>query len=120
MLNALQPNSYIQPHRHRAPPKAESIIVLRGAIGFVTFKEKGEVDQKFTLATGSPEVGIDTDPHVYHTFFALDDDTVLFEVKPGPYNPDTDKDPAIWAPDEGSGEAEEYLKNLYELVKETG
>ena len=30
MLNVLQPKSYIQPHRHQYPPKAESVVVVRG------------------------------------------------------------------------------------------
>jgi len=34
MLNAVQPMSYIQPHRHLDPPKAESFIVLKGSISF--------------------------------------------------------------------------------------
>jgi len=32
--------------------------------------------------------------------------------KPGPYNPATDKDVAMWAPEEGTPEAADYLANL--------
>jgi len=34
MFNAVQPDSYIPPHRHFDPPKAESWIALRGALAF--------------------------------------------------------------------------------------
>ncbi len=116
MLNALQPGSYIQPHRHLAPPKAESIVVLKGAICYVSFKETGETDKHVIVSAGSDTVGIDTEAGVYHTFFALEEDTVLYEVKPGPYDEKTDKDFAIWAPAEGSAQAKEYLRDLHHLV----
>jgi cupin fold WbuC family metalloprotein len=119
MLNALQPGSYIQPHRHLAPPKAESTVVLRGAICYVSFTETGEADKHVIVSAGSDTVGIDTEPGVYHTFFALEEDTVLYEVKPGPYDEKTDKDFAIWAPAEGSAQAKEYLQDLHHLVSTT-
>ncbi len=117
MLNALQPGSYVQPHRHKTPPKAESIIVLKGAICYITFKDNGDSDKKIILTANSAITGIDTEPGIYHTFFALEKDTVLFEVKPGPYSPDTDKDFATWAPSENADEAVEYLNKLYDLAK---
>ena len=117
MLNALQPGSYVQPHRHKTPPKAESIIVLKGAICYITFKDNGDMDKKIILTANSAITGIDTEPGIYHTFFALEKDTVLFEVKPGPYSPDTDKDFATWAPSENADEAVEYLNKLYDLAK---
>ncbi len=117
MLNALQPGSYVPPHRHKTPPKAESIIVLKGAICYITFKDNGDVDKKIILTANSDITGIDTEPGIYHTFFALEKDTVLFEVKPGPYSPVTDKDFATWAPSENADEAVEYLNKLYDLAK---
>ena len=116
MLNVLQPGSYIQPHRHKSPPKAESIVVLKGSICYVTFSDGGGVEAHFTLMAGSAAFGMDTPPGVYHTFFALMEDTGLFEVKPGPYDPDTDKDFARWAPPEGSPEAGTYLNSLCGLT----
>ena len=117
MLNALQPGSYIQPHCHGSPPKAESILVLRGSIAYVTFSEHGEIERIFHLAAASPCFGIDTAPGVYHTFFALEPDTVLFEVKPGPYAVTTDKQFAPWSPPEGSDEGRRYLDRLMQAAK---
>src|SRR6266511_2048864 len=31
MLNAIQPSSYIRPHRHIIPPKAECLLLLQGS-----------------------------------------------------------------------------------------
>lgn len=116
MLNALQPGSYIQPHRHLYPPKAESIIVLRGAIICAEFSKAGDITNLYRLSSESLQIGIDIEPGTFHTFFAVVEDTVLFEVKPGPYEQSSDKDFASWAPAEDSESAVEYLGNLYELT----
>ena len=112
MLNAVQPGSYVRPHRHLAPPKAESLVLLRGSVRFFVFGETGEVAETFVLSAGSSQLGLDVRPGVYHTFVALAPDTVVFEVKPGPYEPTTDKDFAPWAPPEGTPEAAAYLASL--------
>ena len=116
MLNTMQPGSYIQPHRHLFPPKAESIIVLKGAIYVFIFSKDGNIKNIYTLRAGSPTIGIDSEPGVFHTFAAIEEDTVLFEAKPGPYREADDKDFAPWAPAEGAQGAKEYLKSLYEAA----
>ncbi len=102
MLNAVQPGSYIRPHRHLHPPKAETLVVLLGAVRFVTFDERGAVTSGITLSAGESPYGLDARPGVYHTFVALAPDTVVFETKPGPYDERLDKEFAPWAPAEGS------------------
>ena len=114
MLNVLQPGSYVRPHRHLSPPKAEPIVVLNGDVQVVIFSETGVVEQRIDLAAGSDKIGVDIRPGVFHCFFARKKDTVLFEVKPGPYEAINDKDFASWAPEEGSPEAEVYLASLME------
>ena len=98
MFNAMQPQTFIQPHRHANPPKAEAILVLRGAVCFVTFDSMGVVDQMFDVTAGSDVFGVDIVPGVFHTFLILEPDTIIYEVKPGPYSPTDDKDFASWAP----------------------
>lgn len=112
MLNAIQPRSYIPPHRHANPPKAEGIVVLKGSIGFLRFSDGGSVEQTFVLGANQASFGIDIHPGVFHTFVALEEDTVLFEVKPGPYEKTSDKDFAPWAPKEGTESAQAYLEQL--------
>ena len=112
MLNAVQPGSYIRPHCHADPPKAESLLLLKGALCFLTFFEDGQVEQTFHLEAGSPRIGIDIDAGVMHTFYALEPDTLIFECKPGPYVADQDKQFASWAPEEGSAQAADYLAKL--------
>jgi cupin fold WbuC family metalloprotein len=115
MLNGIQPGSYIRPHRHLDPPKAESVIILQGAIKCLIFSHTGEVEAVHLLRAGSSVFGIDSDAGVYHTFLALEKDTVMYEAKPGPYTQATDKDFASWAPPEGSPAVAQYLQFLYDL-----
>ena len=114
MLNALQPGSYVRPHRHLDPPKAESLILLQGMLAHVVFTEEGLVEHEgsILLDAGRGVYGCDIRPGVWHTIFALAPDTVIFEVKPGPYSPATDKDFAAWAPQEGRPEATTFLAEL--------
>jgi DNA polymerase-3 subunit alpha len=41
LLNAMQPDSYIPPHRHLDPDKDETFVVLRGLLGLVLFDDEG-------------------------------------------------------------------------------
>jgi len=119
MLNVVQPGSYIRPHRHLAPPKAESLVVLQGKLVVVIFDVDGNIIGVHGLG-GDGAVGIDLEPGVIHTFFVEEPDTVVFEVKPGPYLPATDKDFMPWAPEEGSEEAPAYLDGLRQRTGDPG
>ena len=114
MLNAFQPSSYVAPHRHISVPKAEAVVVLQGSLGFVYFDEDGSYqEENFFLIDPKKGIhGIDYRAKVWHTFFALEPDTVVFEVKPGPYDAATDKEFASWAPKEGEEKALPYLIKL--------
>jgi len=119
MLNAVQPHSYVRPHRHLYPPKDEAIVILQGAIGHVTFDDEGHPLQE-ELAILDARRGLfalDVRAGLWHTFFALEADTVVFETKPGPYDPYTDKGFATWAPAEGTAEAAAYLQRLEEWFR---
>jgi len=117
-LNVIFQGSYITPHRHARPPKAESFIVLHGELGVVLFSEDGEVQtlhrlrapQGSAMKSGPPlACGIDLLPGVWHTIVALSATTIIFEVKPGPYVAETDKEFALWAPGEAETAAPAYM-----------
>ena len=112
MFNAVQPGSYIAPHRHLDPPKDEAWIVLRGALAFFTFDDAGEIQECLEISARGEVFGVDLEPGVYHTFLALEPDTVVFEVKTGPYVTSNDKSFAPWAPSEGSPDAAAYMEAL--------
>jgi cupin fold WbuC family metalloprotein len=114
MLNAVQPGSYVRPHRHLDPPKSEAWIVLRGRLVFFTFDALGTVTESLELAADSERFGVDLSPGVFHTFIATAPDTVIFECKNGPYVESTDKAFAEWAPAEGAPDCAAYMQRLLE------
>ncbi|MGF1669161.1 MAG: WbuC family cupin fold metalloprotein [Balneolaceae bacterium] len=112
MLNFLQPGTYIRPHKHPMNGAIESLILLQGKILFFIFKEDGQIDYMTTLSANPVSSVIDIEPDIWHTFLVMEADTVLFECKRGPYDVNTDKEFAAWAPEEGTVEANGWLRNL--------
>lgn len=109
-LNVLQPGTYIRPHRHlRSRPGAgfECFVVLQGAIGLLLLDGQGRVLQRERLSAGGPLRGIQLAEGIVHTLVALEPDSVMLEIKEGPYQPAADKDFLAQFPAEGSPAAEE-------------
>lgn len=117
LLNAMEPDSYIPPHRHLDASKDETIVVVRGKFGVVEFDEAGNVTGKTVLAPGGA-VGINIPQGTYHSLLALEPGSVFFESKAGPYAPLTEQEKASWAPQEGTESAAAYLANLEKLFKD--
>ncbi len=114
-LNVLLAGTYVTPHRHRQPPKAESFLVLAGRIVCFVFEDDGALRESFTLAADGDDndgQGIDLQPGIWHSIAALSGVAVCYEVKPGPYDPHADKEFAPWAPVEGDPECDAYLQGL--------
>lgn len=115
LLNAIEPGSYIAPHRHLDPNKDETMVVLRGALGLVAFDDAGAVALAQKVGAGDTVVGIDIPHGTWHTVFALEPGTVFLEAKSGPYLPLTDAERAPWAPAENAPDAPAYLAGLRRL-----
>ena len=113
-LNVMMRGTYIAPHRHLDPPKAEAFLVLRGQLAFFTFDDEGRIASRHVL--GGDAVGIDIQPGVWHTLAVLSPHVVCYEVKPGPYSASNDKDYAPWAPREGDPQVSGYLERLLSAV----
>jgi len=124
-LNAFLAGSYVRPHRHLRPPKAESFLVLTGHMVAFLFEDDGRVaaahilgDGPFTgnapsrVADRTVARGLDLQPGLWHSIASLTPVAVYYEVKPGPWDPASDKEFAPWAPAEGSAEASRYLEDL--------
>jgi cupin fold WbuC family metalloprotein len=112
MINALEPDSYVCPHVHDAPPKVEVFLALQGRGLLVRFDERGEILGSVEIAAGGPTFGVEIPPGTWHTALALEPGSVFYEVKDGPYDPATDKHFASWAPPEGDPAALTYLDRL--------
>src|SRR4051812_47493659 len=59
MVNAVEPETYAQPHQHRDPDKTEIFICLRGRAVIVRFDAEGAILEATTLAAGGPVLGVE-------------------------------------------------------------
>ena len=116
LLNAMQPDSYIPPHRHLDPNKDETFVVLRGLLGLVLFDDAGGVVRSVKVGAGGAAIGVDIPHGTWHTAVALEPDTVFLEAKAGPYLPFTAAEKAPWAPAENTAEAVPYLAMVKALA----
>jgi len=112
LFNAIEPASYIRPHRHLDPAKDETIVIVRGTLGIVVFDKDGEIIQKTVLKPVSDAVAVNVPPGVFHTAISLEPGTIFFESKAGPYKPLTDEEYAPWSPTENIPDAVIYLERL--------
>lgn len=112
MINFLQPDTYIRPHKHPLEHASESLVLIRGSIRFYTFDEEGNVLTTHEVNSKPAPGVLDIEPGIWHSFLVLEEDTLLFECKKGPYNPDTDKTFARWSPEEDSNKAADWIKTL--------
>lgn len=115
LLNAIEPGSWLPPHRHLDPFKDETIVVLTGALGVVIFDDAGAVLVARRLAANGDCLGIDIPHGTWHTVLALEPGTVIFEAKAGPYRPLLDAELAPWAPREGDAGVVAYQQVLQAL-----
>ena len=119
-LNALQPGTYVRPHRHRRPePGAgfECFVVLQGSIGLLVLDDRGAVLHRQRLEASGPVRGIELADDQFHTLVALSADAVLLELKQGPYQPTDDKDFLAAFPLEGSPDAQRQERLWRELFE---
>jgi cupin fold WbuC family metalloprotein len=114
LLNFMQPGTYVRPHRHPMPHATESIVVLKGKLRFFTFDADGNRLTDDIVRSGITAGMLDIEPGVWHSFLVLEKDTIIFECKKGPYNADTDKEFAGWAPEEGTDESRNWMKMMNE------
>src|SRR5262245_13640341 len=56
LLNATEPGTYVQPHRHRTPPKVETVAVLRGRGAVLIFDDRGALTEKSLLSPSGPDL----------------------------------------------------------------
>ena len=112
LLNAVEPGSYIRPHRHSHPDRDETFIVLRGAFGLVIFDDSGRVAESVVMRANGEVVGGNVPSGTFHTLVSLEPGSIFFEAKAGPYEALTDKDFAPWSPPEGHADVGGYLGKL--------
>ena len=113
MVNAIEPESYVRPHRHTNPARPEIFVVLRGSVLIVRFSDDGAPIEGLMVSADGPVRGAEIQGEAWHTVVALSGGTVLYEVTQGPYNAATNEEFAPWAPPaEDAGAAQVYIAAL--------
>jgi cupin fold WbuC family metalloprotein len=103
LIIAAQPDTYVRPHQHSK--QWEILALLRGCLDVLTFGRGGELLERQTLDENVPLVQI---PKLtWHTCFVHKKNTVILEIKPGPYR---SNEFANWAPSEGAKQAGNLLR----------
>jgi len=116
LLNAVEPASYIRPHRHLDPEKDEAFILMNGRLGVILFSDTGAVAETVILSHSGGILAADVPSGVFHTAVSLEPGTVFYEAKAGPYRPLGEAEFAAWAPPEGDSGAAQYLEQLRTLL----
>jgi cupin fold WbuC family metalloprotein len=107
LFNVLQPGTYVRPHRHEGD-RWELFVILQGRAAVLLLNDLGLPAGSAILDPATVRAVELAGAH-WHTVLALAPDTVLFEVKPGPYRALEDKDFPAWAAPEGTPEAAALL-----------
>jgi cupin fold WbuC family metalloprotein len=81
------------------------LVLQRGAIDVLTFDPTGVVVSRSQLDQATPIVQIPV--AAWHTCVVEGPDTVVVEIKPGPYRPSEFCD---WAPEEGGKDVGEFMR----------
>ena len=103
---AAEPGTYMRAHRHR--DKWELMIILRGAMTLLTFDDQGTVLERVELNAEKGSKAYELPVGAWHVFNVSQPDTVMMEVKSGPYIPIPEEDSAKWAPAEGEAGAADF------------
>lgn len=114
ILNAIEPLSYIRPHRHFTDPKGEFFLAIRGRFALVLFDDAGKIARvhKFSCEMPADFFAAEIQNDVWHTIISLEPDSILLEVKSGPFDANSPKDFASWAPEENAENCKPYASAL--------
>ncbi|MDC0267874.1 WbuC family cupin fold metalloprotein [bacterium] len=109
---AMKEGTYVHPHQHLEDNKWELLVALQGTSLLVIFNQKGSVTDTFVLSPEGPLHAVEIPPKTWHTLIVNESESVVLEIKEGPYTPNSPVCFAPWAPKEGTRDATEYLHRL--------
>lgn len=113
LLNAMEPGSYIRPHRHLNPDKEEIFLLLRGKAMLFLFDNDGNITGKLLIDPLAGSYGAEIEPGVWHCLLVMEPGTVVYEIKTGPFAPLHPDNMAPWSPEPDDEKGiKEYLTYL--------
>ncbi len=116
-INAIEPYSYIQPHKHENPDKREVFFILKGKMLVVEFDDDGNILDHIILDAKQGNFAVEIPEKTWHTILSLEKSSAAYEFKDGPYAVADDKNFAGWAPKEGDPLCKAYIDNLLEKLQ---
>jgi cupin fold WbuC family metalloprotein len=107
---AMEPETYVRPHRHADPETWELLLILRGSLALTLFDNDGSVTGRIVLNEAGPVRAVEFPRNTWHAPVALEAGTVVFEVKQGPYKAIEETNLASWAPRESDPASAGFLE----------
>lgn len=90
MFNALEPGTVVHIARH--PDCAETLIILRGRLRVLIFTDDKEIIENVVIDPKTENIGYHIPKNTWHQVQSLEEGTICFETREGPYTPVDDKD----------------------------
>jgi cupin fold WbuC family metalloprotein len=84
-LNAVEPGTEVPIHKH--PTKDETFVILRGKVRVTTHRDDGTIIENVVLCTDEGRYGVNIPKGVWHKLECIEEDSVIFECKEGPFVP---------------------------------
>lgn len=81
-INAMDSGTIVDIHHHQVD---EMIIVLRGSVKALLYDDDKNVIDECVLNPATGVYGVQLPASVWHTVECLEPDTILFEIKEGPF-----------------------------------
>ena len=116
MIIAIDPSSYIRPHKH--PGKSEAFHIIEGEVDIVVFTDDGEIDRIVPLGPAGSRRSFyyRMSTAFFHTLIIRSDILVVHEITNGPFRPSATVF-ADFAPDDRDAEqAAAYQAELLRRV----
>ena len=90
LFNALEPGTVLPIHRHQNTD--ETYILIRGKIEVIFYDNKKNITDRFIVCQEDGIFGVHIPKNTWHTLEVLENGSVIFEVKEGPYQPISEND----------------------------
>lgn len=87
LLNSLQPGTVMPIHRHLHPAKKETFVLIQGALEIRKYNDDKTINESWIMSHESGNIICEILPEEWHSFEVLESDTLIMEIKKGPYTP---------------------------------
>ena len=89
-LNAVEPGTIVPIHKHKE--KDETFVLLRGKVKVSIYDDMGNVLESHLLGKDEGKYGVNIAKNIWHSLECLEPDSIFFEAKEGPYDPNNKDD----------------------------